>query len=231
VASGAREIIDRVRGEGRKFVMEPEAKAVLGSYGVGVTSDMLCRTPEEAIEAARKIGYPVVMKVVSPQIVHKTEYGAVRLKISSDREVAATFSEMVSNARRNVDDLDLRGVLVSETASGQEMIIGSMRDPQFGQMVMFGLGGVNVEIFKDVSYRLVPLEEVDALEMISELKGRRLLEGFRGREKVDLRALSSALMAVSRLLADFDEIGEMDLNPVFGNESGVKVADARLILR
>ncbi len=211
--------------------MEPEAKAILGSYGVGVTNDVLCRTPEEAIEAARRIGYPVVMKIVSPQIVHKSEYGAVRLRIMSDQEVTAAFSETVSSSRRKIDGLDVRGVIVSETASGQEMIIGSMRDPQFGQMVMFGLGGVNVEIFKDVAYRLAPLEEVDAIEMIAELKGKKLLEGFRGRERVDVRVLTSVLMAVSRLLADFDDIEEMDLNPVFGNERGVKVADARIILR
>lgn len=230
-ASRAAAVIEGVKRGGRKFVTEPEAKTILASYGVPVTRDVVCRTAEEAVDAARLIGFPVVMKVVSPQVVHKTEYSAVRVGVSSADEVLATYEEMVGNVRRRVEGLELHGVLVSETAKGQEMIIGSFSDPQFGQMLMFGLGGVNVEVFKDVSYRLAPLEEIDAREMVSELRGTRLLAGYRGKEGVDIEAVVSALMAVSRLVADFPDIVEMDLNPVFGTGGGVLVADARILLR
>ena len=226
----AKRIIDRAKAESRKFVTEPEAKEMLRSYGVAVTRDVLCRTAEEAVVAAGKIGYPVVMKLVSHQIVHKTEFNAVRLNVVNDGGVRSAFEEMTNSAKGRLGNIRIDGVLVCETAKGQEMIIGSIKDPQFGQMVMFGLGGVNVEVFKDVSYRLAPIEEIDVIEMISELKGRALLEGFRGREGVDMDALASTLMAVSSLLSDFSEIDEMDLNPIFGNKDGVKVADARIML-
>jgi len=228
--SEAKKIIDKAKAEGRKFVTEPEAKEILRSYGVPVTSDVLCRTAEDAAVAAGKIGYPVVMKVVSPQIVHKTEFKAVRLNVSGEEAVRLAFVQMTSSAKERIKDLRIDGMLVSETAKGQEMIVGSMKDPQFGQMIMFGLGGINVEVFKDVSYRLAPIEEIDAREMISELKGRKLLEGFRGHEGVNIDGLVKTLMAVSHLLADFPDIDEMDLNPLFGDKSGVKVADARIML-
>jgi acyl-CoA synthetase (NDP forming) len=226
----AKKVIDGVRAEGRKFVTEPEAKGILRAYGVEATHEVLCKTAEEAIVAAGKIGYPVVMKVVSPQIVHKTEFKAVRLNVCSSDEVGSAFLDMVHGARDRIPDLKLNGVLVSETARGQEIIIGSIRDHQFGQMIMFGLGGINVEVFKDVSYRLVPLEEIDAKEMISELKGMKLLQGFRGHEGVNTEELVRTLMAVSRLILDFPEIDEMDINPLFADKHGVKVADARIML-
>ncbi|MDH7508475.1 MAG: acetate--CoA ligase family protein [Methanomassiliicoccales archaeon] len=226
----AANLIKMARDEGRNFMLEHEAKAVLRSYGISVTQDMFCRTPDEAVHAARRIGYPVAMKIVSPQIVHKTEFGGVRLNIANDEDVKSAFDEMFSSARKRLGDFDFRGVLVSEMVRGHEMIIGSTRDAQFGQMIMFGIGGINVEVFRDVSYRLVPIEEIDALEMISELKGKKLIEGYRGSERVDTNIVVSTLLAVSRLLCDFDEIEEMDLNPVFGNAKGVKVADARIFL-
>lgn len=230
MSGGARKVIDAVRAEGRKFVTEPEVKEMLRSYGVEVTKDVLCKTADEAIIAAENVGYPVVMKLVSPQIVHKTEYDAVRLNITKQEDVRRAFGEMTESAKKRLGDPRIDGVLVCETARGQEMIVGSMKDPQFGQMVMFGLGGVNVEVFKDVSYRLAPIEAIDAEEMVSELRGRKLLEGFRGREGVNMEALISTLMAVSHLLSDFPDIDEMDLNPVFGSMDGVKVADARIML-
>lgn len=226
----AANLIKMARDEGRNFMLEHEAKAVLKSYGISVTQDIFCRTPVEAVHAARRIGYPVAMKIVSPQIIHKTEYGGVRLNLANDENVKSAFDDMVSSARKRLGNFDLRGVLVSEMVRGHEMIIGSMKDAQFGQMIMFGIGGINVEVFRDVSYRLVPIEEIDALEMISELKGKKLIEGYRGSEKVDINCIVSTLIAVSRLLCDFNEIDEMDLNPIFGNARGVKVADARIIL-
>lgn len=225
-----RRILEEVRAHGRRFVTEPEAKRVLRVYGIPVTREEICGTPAEAVAAAEKIGYPVVMKLVSPRVVHKTEFDAVRLDLRSPDEVRRAFSEIISKARMEIKDTEIHGVLVSEMAGGVEMIIGSIKDPQFGPIMMFGLGGIFVEVFRDVSYRLAPIERIDAEEMISELRGRKLLEGFRGGPSVNRESLLHTMISVSRLLADHDEIAEMDLNPIFGSEDGVKVADARIFI-
>jgi acetate---CoA ligase (ADP-forming) subunit beta len=224
----AKQILDRVAGEGRKFVTEPEAKAVLKAYGVEVTRDVVCQSSDEAVRAAERIGYPVVVKLVSPQVVHKTELNAVKLNLRSATEVRAVYDEMMERARNS--RFQVNGILVSETATGTEFIIGSLRDKQFGPLVMLGLGGIFVEIYKDVSYRLAPVEPIDVMDMISELKGKRMLEGFRGKEKVDVQALTQAVVSVSQLISDFPGIAEMDLNPIFGSSRGIKVADARIML-
>ncbi len=224
----ARSVIDKVRAEGRRFVTEPEAKEVLRAFGVPVTKERLCRSAEEAVEAARSIGYPVVMKLVSKQIVHKTEIGAVRIGVRGEDEVMAAVRDLEGSAAKT--SATIEGILVSETARGQEVIVGSLRDPQFGQMLMLGMGGILVEVYRDVSYRIVPVEDRDVMEMISELKGARLLQGYRGREKADLPSLVRMVVSVSRMLDDLDCIAEMDLNPVFVSAEGVTVADARMIL-
>ncbi|MEM2943635.1 MAG: acetate--CoA ligase family protein [Methanomassiliicoccales archaeon] len=226
----AARLIRNVLDEGRTILLEHEAKAVLESYGIPSTKEILCKNVEEAIQAAELIGYPVVMKIVSPQIVHKTEFGGVKLNIRSTEDVKSSFEDMISRIKRTLGNFDFRGVLISETSRGHELIVGSMKDPQFGQMIMLGTGGVNVEVFKDVSYRLAPVDEIDALEMLSELKGKRLLDGYRGMEKANIDAIVSMLINVSHILVDFSEIYEMDLNPVFANSKGVVVADARIIL-
>jgi acyl-CoA synthetase (NDP forming) len=224
----AMHILDGVAVEGRKFVTEPEAKLVLKAYGIESTKESLCHSVEEAVKAADSIGYPVVMKLVSPQVVHKTEYNAVKLNIRNEAEVKAVYNDMMDRAKNS--RFHVNGILVAETATGTEFIIGSLRDKQFGPLVMLGMGGIFVEIYKDVSYRLAPVEPIEVRDMIAELKGRKMLEGFRGKEKVDIEALIQAVVSVSQLLADFPNIAEMDLNPIFGNSRGVKVADARIML-
>ncbi len=224
----AKQILDRVAGEGRKFVTEPEAKAVLKAYGVEVTRDLVCHSSDEAVRAAESIGYPVVLKLVSPQVVHKTEFNAVKLNLRNAAEVRAVYSDLMERAKNS--RFQVNGILVAETATGTEFIIGSLRDKQFGPLVMLGLGGIFVEIYKDVSYRLAPVEPIDVRDMIAELKGKKMLEGFRGKEKVDVEALTKAVVSVSQLLSDFSNIAEMDLNPIFGNSRGIKVADARIML-
>ncbi len=224
----AMHILDGVAIEGRKFVTEPEAKLVLKAYGIESTKESLCQNVKDAVKAAEAIGFPVVMKLVSPQVVHKTEFNAVRLNIRNATEVRAAFSDMMERAKNS--RFQVNGILVAETASGTEFIIGSLRDKQFGPLVMLGLGGIFVEIYKDVSYRLAPVEPIDVRDMIAELKGKRMLDGFRGKEKVDVDALTKAVVNVSQILSDFPNIVEMDLNPIFGNSKGVKVADARIML-
>jgi len=226
--SKALEVIERVRAEGRRYILEPEAKKILSAYGVPVTNEAVCTSPEEALIVAERIGYPVAMKVVSPQVVHKTEFKAVCLNVLNEKDVSEIYRSFEQESMRA--NFDLTGVLVSEMANGQEMIIGSTKDPQFGHLIMLGMGGISVEVYKDVSYRLVPVNELDVKEMLSEIKGAKLLYGFRGREKANIHALIDALIKVSNMLMDIEEIAEMDLNPIFVNHDGVKVADARLLL-
>jgi len=226
--SKALEVIERVRAEGRRYILEPEAKKILSAYGVPVTNEAVCTSPEEALIVAERIGYPVAMKVVSPQVVHKTEFKAVCLNVPNEKDVSEIYRSFEQESMRA--NFDLTGVLVSEMVYGQEMIIGSTKDSQFGHLIMLGMGGISVEVYKDVSYRLVPVNELDVKEMLSEIKGAKLLYGFRGREKANIHALIDALIKVSNMLMDIEEIAEMDLNPIFVNHDGVKVADARLLL-
>jgi succinyl-CoA synthetase beta subunit len=227
--SKAKEIIAKAKKEGRSFVTEPEAYTILEEYGVGVAPWALCDSAQEAIEAADRIGYPVVMKVVSPQIVHKTEFGAVMIDLSSAKEVNEAYSKLMESALSH-EGVEVTGILVSKMLKGLEIIVGSTMDPQFGPLLMFGLGGIFVEVFKDVSYRIVPLEEIDIEEMLSELKGSKLIRGFRGMEGVNIEDLKRVLISISTLLTDLQDIMEMDLNPIFGNSTEVRVADARIIL-
>lgn len=227
--SKATEIIAKAKEEGRTFITEPEAYAILEEYGVKVAPWALCDSAQEAIEASDRIGYPVVMKVVSPQIVHKTEFGAVKVNITSSEEVKKAYSNLMKSALSH-EGVEIMGILVSKMLKGLEIIVGSTRDPQFGPLLMFGLGGIFVEVFKDVSYRIAPLEEIDVEEMLSELKGSKLIHGFRGMEGVNIEDLKRVLISISTLLTDLQDILEMDLNPIFGNSTEVRVADARIIL-
>jgi acetate---CoA ligase (ADP-forming) subunit beta len=224
----AAEVIERVRSEGRNIVLEPEAKQILQAYGVPVTNEAVCGSPDEAVMVAQRIGYPVAMKVVSPQVVHKTEFKAVCLNVPNDKDVVEIYRSFEQEAMRA--NFDLSGVLVSEMVTGQEMIIGSTKDPQFGNLIMLGMGGIAVQVYKDVSYRLAPVTELDVKEMLSEIKGAKLLYGFRGRERANIQALTEALIAVSNMLMEVDDIAEMDLNPIFVSSQGVRVADARILL-
>src|SRR5512137_306763 len=174
------EILEKVRSEGRSYIMEPEAKQILKAYGIPVTNEAVCGSPDEALIVAERIGYPVAMKVVSPQVVHKTEFKAVCLNVLNEKDVSEMYRSFEQESMRA--NFDLTGVLISEMAHGQEMIIGSTKDPQFGHLIMLGMGGVSVEVYKDVSYRLVPLNDQDVKDMLSEIKGAKLLYGFRGRE-------------------------------------------------
>jgi acyl-CoA synthetase (NDP forming) len=220
------EVLEKVRSEGRSYIMEPEAKQILKAYGIPITNEAVCRSPDEAIIVAERIGYPVAMKVVSPQVVHKTEFKAVCLNVpGKDIRDISVFEQESMRA-----NFDLVGVLVSEMAFGQEMIIGSTKDPQFGHLIMLGMGGTCVQVYKDVSYRLAPVTTLDVKEMLTEVKGAKLLSGFRGREPADIGTLIKTMVSISEMLVDIDEITEMDLNPVFVSSEGVKVADARIML-
>ncbi len=227
-----RELLLRVREDGRNFLLEHEAKSFIAEYGIAVTQIRLAKSEDEAVRFAQQIGFPVVLKIVSPQVIHKSDVGGVKVNLKDEEELRRAYREIMSNVRSKVPNANIEGILVQEFApQGVELIIGLIRDPQFGPTVMFGLGGVFVEVFKDVSFRVAPLSEQDAETMIREVKAYKLLTGFRGMEPVDVDAIKDALIKVGRIGVENEEIAEMDLNPVIAYPKGIKVVDARIILR
>jgi acetate---CoA ligase (ADP-forming) subunit beta len=216
-------IIEEARPDG--WVLEPAAKRLFSFAGFDVPRFTFARTPEEAIRFAGEIGYPVVAKVVSPRILHKSDVKGVAVGITDDERLAEAF--------RHFQGLDgFLGMIVEERVSGIELILGAKIDFQFGPMILLGMGGTGVEIYEDVSLRMAPLSEKDALAMIGGLKAKRLLEGFRGAEKVDLKRLTETLLAFSSVVMEVREgIESIDINPLLCSSRRCVVADARIILR
>jgi acetyltransferase len=210
---------------------EFQGKEILSRYGIPITREGLADSPEAAVELACRIGYPVALKIQSPQILHKTEAGGVRLNLRSDDEVRRAYVEIMNNARNYLPAAEIHGVLVQEMlGGGVEVIIGAAQDPVFGHVIMFGLGGIFVEALQDVSFRVIPVEREDAEEMIREIKGYRVLRGIRGKPPVNIDALAETILKVSRLVADHsDIIGEVDINPLVADENGARVVDALIV--
>ena len=224
-------IIDGARTLGRKILTEVESKQLLEEAGIPVVRARLATSREAAVQAARDAGFPVVLKVVSPQITHKSDVGGVKLDLKSSEEVAAAFDEVMAAARRAAPDAAIDGVAVQQMARpGIEVIVGVSTDPQFGPVIMFGLGGILVEVLKDVSFRIIPIASRDARQMIHEIKGFPLLEGYRGQDPADLAALESLLLRVSAFVEQQPEVSELDLNPVFAYKDGALAVDARIVL-
>ncbi len=212
-----------------KVLTEHEAKKLLAKYGVPVTKEQLVSSADEALAIASHIGTPVAMKISSPDIPHKSDVGGVVLNVKREF-VRTTYDELISRAKKAVPDANIEGVLVQQMApQGQEVIVGLKKDPQFGHALMFGLGGIFVEVYKDVSFRVVPIEKRDALMMISEIKGYSILKGIRGREPADIDAIIDVLMAVSGM-AEKENIVEFDINPLIVSEKGAMAVDARAML-
>jgi acetyl coenzyme A synthetase (ADP forming)-like protein len=228
-----RELFDRVRGEGRVSIGDAEAWTVLECYGFTVPKSRLAKTPDEAIEIADEMGYPVVMKVASPDILHKTDVGGVKLNLRSADDVRDAFDLIVYRAGRYVPGARIWGCQVQQMVQGgREVLVGMSRDPQFGPLVAFGLGGIYVEALKDVAFRVAPFSRQEADEMIREIRSYRLLEGVRGEPPADHQAMVEALLRISQLVTDFPEIVELDINPlmVFEEGRGAMAIDMRLVL-
>ncbi|MEA3377599.1 MAG: acetate--CoA ligase family protein [Chloroflexota bacterium] len=228
-----RELFDQVREEGRVSIGDAEAREVLEAYGFPVPESRLAETPEEAIDIAEEIGYPVVLKVASPDILHKTDVGGVKLNLNSPGDVRDAFDLISYRASRYVPDARVWGCLVQEMVTGgREILVGMNRDPQFGPLVAFGLGGIYVEALKDVSFRIAPFSQHEAEEMIHEIRSYPLLAGVRGEPPADHEAMVDALMRISQLVTDFPEIVELDINPltVFEEGQGAMAIDMRLVL-
>ena len=217
--------------EGRKTLLENESKQLCASYGIQTPISRIATSPDDAAKAAADIGFPVALKVISPDISHKTDAGCVRLGLGNATEVRHAYDEICVNAKRYNPNVDLRGVLVERLQpKGVEVIVGGLRDPQFGPAVMFGLGGILVELFADFSFRVAPLTEPAVKRMIAEVKGYEILKGYRGREPVDQDSLAKVILASSKLLVDHPEISEMDLNPVILYPKGAVAVDVRIRL-
>ena len=224
-------VFDRVKKEGRTNLLEEEGLEILSAYGFPLPKSILAKTEDEAVEAANNIGYPTVMKIASPQIVHKSDAGGVKVNLSSDEEVRDAFKVIVDNAKKYDDKAEIKGVLIVEMVKGgKEMIIGSKLEPGFGPVVMLGMGGIYVEILKDVTFRLAPFTDQEANDMISSIKTKKLLEGVRGEKPSDVEKLSECIQRLSQLVTDFREIKELDMNPVLVMEKGegCKILDVRI---
>lgn len=227
----AASILATVKAAGRTNLVETEARNVLRCYGLDISEDYLATTADEAAAFYRKIGGKVVMKIVSPDILHKTDAGGVALNIDSEGKAREAFEQLMKNGRRYKADADIFGVMVTAMLPGGiECIIGSSHDTTFGPTVMFGLGGIFVEILKDVAFRVAPVNMPSCRSMIREIKGLGMLQGARGRKPCDLEALAETVCIISHLVNELSEIAEVDLNPVFALEKGLTIADARIIL-
>ena len=224
-------IIDKAKADGRKILTEVESKDILEEAGIPTARARLATTADEAVAAAKEVGFPVALKIVSPDITHKSDVGGVKLNLSTPEEVKAAFDEIIAAAKKAQPDAAIDGVSVQKMARpGIEVIMGMSQDAQFGPVLMFGLGGILVEVLKDVSFRLVPITPRDARQMVQEIKGRPLLEGYRGQEPADVEALEKLLLRLSDFIEKHPEIAELDLNPVFAYKDGAVAVDARIIL-
>jgi len=227
-----REIVDGALAEGRHALLEHEAKRLIALHGAPAAEDRLARTPAEAAAMAAELGCPVALKLCSPDILHKSDAGGVRLGLEGPEQVEAAFAAVVESARAFDPDADIRGCVVAPMAApGREVIVGTKVDPQFGPVVMFGIGGILVELLRDVVFRVLPISRSAARKMVSEIRSAPLLNGYRGEEPADREALVDLLMTVSEVVESYPSIQEMDLNPVIVRADGLSVVDARVILK
>jgi len=224
-------LISNIQKQGRLILTEFESKKFLKQAGIPVIKTRLAKTQSEAVALSQKMGFPVVLKIASPEIVHKSDSGGVRLSLSNAADVKVAFREIIDAARKINPSASIQGVSVQKMARpGTEVIVGTSKDPQFGPVIMFGLGGIFVEVLKDVSFRMIPLTPKDAREMIEEIKGYPALKGFRGKEPADISALIEIILKVSKVMEKNPVIKELELNPILVYQKGATAVDARIIL-
>lgn len=224
-------IFEQIKKEGRVILTEFESKKILKQAGISVVETRLAKTQKEAVSLSQKIGFPIALKIVSPDVVHKSDSGGVKLSLNNVSDVKKAYDEILKKVKKQYPDAVIHGVSVQKMVRpGTEVIVGSSKDPQFGPVIMFGLGGIFVELLKDVSFRIIPLERRDALEMIKEIKGYPLLEGYRGKEPANISALVDIILKISKLIDENPHIKEMELNPIFVYRDKAVGVDARIIL-
>ncbi len=225
------QVIGRAKREGRKLLTEIEAKELLKQAGINVIDTKLAVSKEEALSISQQLGYPVVLKIASPDVVHKSDAGGVKLNLRTAKQVGKAYDDILKAIKKQYPEARIHGISVQKMARpGVEVIIGMSKDAQFGPVLMFGLGGILVEVLKDVSFRIVPLARRDASEMIREIKGYAVLEGYRGQEPVDVANLEEMILKVSSFVEQHTEVEELDLNPIFAYSDGAVAVDARIVL-
>jgi acyl-CoA synthetase (NDP forming) len=229
--TAVRNVLDKVKAEGRQALTAPEGKLLCDAYGIKVPQEGVAGSAEEAVKLASGMGFPVVMKIVSPDILHKTEAGGVIVGVKSADEARTAYDKIIANAKAYRANAQITGVQVQQMlAGGQEVIIGAVTDGSFGKLVAFGLGGVLVEVLKDITFRLAPATRDDALSMLDGIQAAEMLKGVRGGDPVDRDALADMIVSVSQLVNDYPEISELDLNPVFATKNGAIAADVRIVV-
>jgi acetyl coenzyme A synthetase (ADP forming)-like protein len=229
-SAAVRQVLDRARAEGRSALTAPEGKLVCDAYGIAVPKEGVASSSGDAVSLANAMGFPVVLKIVSPDILHKTEAGGVLVGLNSADEVARGYDTILANAKNYKSDAKIDGVQVQQMlTAGQEVIIGAVTDGSFGKLVAFGLGGTLVEVLKDITFRLAPCTRDEALSMLDGIQAAEMLKGVRGGDAVHRDALADLIVRVSQLVSDFPQISEMDLNPVFATKAGAIAADVRIV--
>jgi acyl-CoA synthetase (NDP forming) len=225
------DILSKATKEKRPVLTEIEAKQILAEAGINCTDTRLATTKDAAVALSEEIGYPVVLKISSVDITHKSDAGGVKVNLQDKAAVEKAHDEIMASCAAKFPNADIEGISVQGMAqAGTEVIIGMIQDPSFGPVLMFGLGGIFVEVLKDVAFRIVPLDKNDASDMINEIKGKKLLEGYRGQDPADIPFLEDMLLKLSELVDKKEGIAEIDMNPVFAYKQGAVVVDARIIL-
>jgi acyl-CoA synthetase (NDP forming) len=228
---GKLSIFDQVKKEGRFILTEFESKRILKQAGISVVETKLAKTKKEAVSLSQKMGFPVALKITSPDVIHKSDSGGVKLSLNNGTEVKKAYDEILKKVRKQYPDAVVHGVSVQKMIRpGTEVIVGTNKDSQFGPVIMFGLGGIFVELLKDVSFRVIPVERRDAQEMIKEIKGYPLLQGYRGKEPTNISALVEIILKISKLIEENPQIKELELNPIFAFGDKAVAVDARIIL-
>ncbi len=224
-------IFDQAKREGRSILTEFESKRILKQAGISVVETKLAKTPKEVVSLSQKMGFPVALKIASPDVIHKSDSGGVKLSLSNVSEVRKAYDEILKKVKKQYPGAVIHGISVQKMLRpGTEVIVGTSKDPQFGPVIMFGLGGVFVELLKDVSFRVIPVERKDAQEMIKEIKGYPLLQGYRGKEPADISSLVNIILKISRFIEENPQIKELELNPIFAYRNRAVAIDARIIL-
>lgn len=226
-----KKIIKNVLTSGRGTILPDEALGIIESSGISTPDYVLAKTLNEALKASKAIGFPVVLKIVSPDVLHKSDIGGVAVDVGSEEEVEKRYNGIMDNLAKDVPDAYITGILVQKQVPNTiQVIIGGIRDNQFGPAVMFGLGGIFVELFKDVAFRISPVTETEALEMMKEIKGYSILSGYRGMKELAISQIAKTIVTISELISNIDEIKEVELNPLFVYEKGTIAVDAKIIL-
>ena len=223
-------IFEDARNQKRTILNYEESRKVMELAGIPLNKMTVAKNLETSIQRANEVGYPIVLKVISEDVIHKSDSGGVKVGIKSDDELSESYQEMMENVHSFYPDANIEGVSVEEMVSGVELLIGTNTDSQFGKMIALGIGGIFVEVYKDVSFRLIPVSSKDVQNMIEEIKGKAMFDGFRGMPKVSLGELTALILTISELIEKYPIIYEMDLNPVVATENGLRAIDARIIL-